>query len=131
MVRRERTGGESGRPDSIVPVEGDRAYAAGRFRFFLREALRRLWVSRRTSFVAILMITISLVILGSFLLLSENLNQAMDQWQGRSKLTIWMDLDATPEAVRAVDSSTPTPTTGVPSRREPRGTCSSTLPSPP
>jgi cell division transport system permease protein len=103
MAKGERKGGETGRLEAIVPAEGDRAYAAGRFRFFLREALRRLWVSRRTSFVAILMITISLVILGSFLLLSENLNQAMDQWQGRSKLTIWMDLDATPEAVRAVD----------------------------
>src|SRR5204862_66080 len=35
--------------------------------YFFREALRRLWVSKRTSFMAVAMIAISLLILGAFL----------------------------------------------------------------
>ena len=72
--------------------------------YFFREALRRLWVSKRTSFVAIAMIAISLVILGAFLLLSENLSRAVTRWQGSSRVTIYLDADATPAQVHDVDA---------------------------
>ncbi len=72
--------------------------------YFFREALRRLWVSKRTSFVAIAMIAISLVILGSFLLLSENLSRAVTRWQGSSRVTIYLDADATPTQMHDVDA---------------------------
>ena len=63
--------------------------------YFFREALRRIWVSKRTSFVAVAMIAMSLLILGAFLLLSENLSRAVTRWQGSSRVTVYLDADAT------------------------------------
>ena len=71
--------------------------------YFFREAARRLWLSKRTAFVAVLMIAISLMIFGGFLLVTENLNHAIDEWQGRTKLTIYLETEATDEQLRAVD----------------------------
>jgi cell division transport system permease protein len=71
--------------------------------WFFREALRRLWVSRRTSFVAIAMIAISLLILGFFLLLAENLGRTAERWKGRSRVTIFFATDATAEQIAAVE----------------------------
>jgi len=71
--------------------------------YFFREAVRRIWVSKRTSFVAVAMIAISLLILGSFLLLSENLGRAVTKWQGSSRVTVYLDADATPAQVHDVD----------------------------
>ena len=73
------------------------------FTWFFREALRRLWVSKRTSFVAIAMITLSLFIVGTFLLLAENLERAVEQWQGRSRMNVYLDPAVTAEQIRAVD----------------------------
>ena len=72
-------------------------------RYFFREAMRRLWLSKRTSFLAIAMIAISLLILGTFLLVSENLGQAIDRWQGSSRLTIYLNSSVTAEQVRNVE----------------------------
>jgi cell division transport system permease protein len=72
--------------------------------YFFREALRRLWISKRTSFVAVAMIAISLLILGAFLLLSENLSRAVTRWQGSSRVTVYLDADATPAQVHDVDA---------------------------
>ena len=72
--------------------------------WFFREAVRRIWVSKRTSFVAVAMIAISLLILGSFLLLSENLERAVTRWQGSSRVTIYLDADATPAQTHDVDA---------------------------
>jgi len=71
--------------------------------YFFREAVRRIWVSKRTSSVAVAMIAISLLILGSFLLLSENLGRAVTRWQGSSRVTIYLDADATPAQLHDVD----------------------------
>jgi cell division transport system permease protein len=74
------------------------------FSYFVREALRRIWVSKRTSFVAVAMIAISLLIVGSFLLVAENLGRAAAQWQGKSRVVIYLDTTATPQEVRSVDT---------------------------
>jgi len=73
------------------------------FSWFFKEAFRRLWVSKRTSFVAIAMIAMSLLILGSFLLVAENLGRAVEQWQGTSRVVVYLDPAATAEQIRAVD----------------------------
>jgi len=70
--------------------------------YFFREAFRRLWRSKRTTGVAISMIAISLVTLGFFLLISENLNHAVDQWEGGSQLRVYLKTDATLADVRAI-----------------------------
>ncbi|MEO8378902.1 MAG: permease-like cell division protein FtsX [Acidobacteriota bacterium] len=71
--------------------------------YFLREALRRIWVAKRTSLVAVAMIAISLLIVGSFLLVAENLERAAAQWQGKSRIVIYLDAAATPQELHAVD----------------------------
>jgi cell division transport system permease protein len=72
--------------------------------YFFREAVRRIWTSKRSSFVAISMIAISLLILGGFLLVAENLEHAVTQWQGKSRVNVYFAPDATPEQIRAVES---------------------------
>jgi cell division transport system permease protein len=72
--------------------------------YFFREALRRIWVAKRTSFVAVAMIAISLLIVGAFLLVAENLGRAAAQWQGKSRIVIYLDSAATPAETRAVDA---------------------------
>jgi cell division transport system permease protein len=73
------------------------------FSYFFREALRRIWVSKRTSFVAVAMIAISLLIVGCFLLVAENLGRAAEEWQGRSRVIVYFESDASPAQMAAVD----------------------------
>lgn len=71
--------------------------------YFFREAVRRIIVSKRTSFVAIGMIAISLVIMGLFLLVAENLERTVKVWEGRSRVTVYFAEDATPQQIGEVD----------------------------
>ncbi|HUO85558.1 MAG TPA: permease-like cell division protein FtsX [Thermoanaerobaculia bacterium] len=71
----------------------------GTFGYFFMEASRRLWISRRNSLVAIAMIVFSLFILGTFLLISENLGRAVDQQRGRSRMVIYLHQDATEDQI--------------------------------
>jgi cell division transport system permease protein len=71
--------------------------------YFLREAFRRIWISRRTSFAAILMIALALSIVGVFLIVSDNLNRALERWQAGSKLVIFFDPEAGGAAVAEVE----------------------------
>ncbi|HEU5162427.1 MAG TPA: ABC transporter permease [Thermoanaerobaculia bacterium] len=70
--------------------------------YFVREAFRRIWLSKRTSFAAVSMIAIALIILGGFLLLATNLDAAIGRWQERSKLTIYLAPEATEETLAAL-----------------------------
>ena len=74
------------------------------FSYFFREAVRRIWVSKRTSFVAVAMITMSLMIVGSFLLVAENLGRAAASWQGKSRIIVYFAPAATPQQIAAVDA---------------------------
>jgi cell division transport system permease protein len=71
--------------------------------YFFREALRRIWISKRTSFLAISMIAISLLVVGIFLLVAENLSRAAEEWQGSSRVVVYLDADATPQQIAEVD----------------------------
>ena len=64
------------------------------FAYFFREALRRTWVSKRTTFVAVGMIAMSLFILGAFMLVAENLSRALAQWQGKSRVDVFFPPNA-------------------------------------
>jgi cell division transport system permease protein len=70
--------------------------------YFFREALRRIWTSKRSSFVAISMIAISLLILGIFMLVAENLERTVEQWQGRSRVNVYFAPEATAAQIAAV-----------------------------
>ncbi len=75
------------------------------FTWFISEAFRRLWVSRRTSFVAIVMIAISLLILGFFLLVAANLDRSVERWKGRSRITVYFAPDATTAQIAAIEQT--------------------------
>ena len=90
-------------PREFIPGRLEPEIPSNTFSYFFREAVRRLWVSKRTSFVAIAMIVMSLFILGCFLLVSENLGAAVEQWQGRSRVNVYFEPEATPEQIRGVE----------------------------
>ena len=91
-------------PRDFISARKEPEVPSNAFSYFVREAVRRIWVSKRTSFVAVAMIAISLLIVGSFLLVAENLGRAAAQWQGKSRIVIYLDTNVTPEQVRAVDA---------------------------
>jgi cell division transport system permease protein len=90
-------------PRDFIPGRREPEIPSNTFSYFFREALRRLWVSKRTSFVAVAMIAISLVTVGAFLLLAENLGNAAAEWQGRSRVIVYLAPDATPQQIAAID----------------------------
>lgn len=91
-------------PRDFIPGREPEVVASNTLTYFFREAVRRLWTSKRTSFLAIAMIAISLLILGSFLLVAENLERAVERFQGRSHVTIFFDAAATPPQVAAIEA---------------------------
>src|SRR5215208_1105702 len=90
-------------PD-FIPGRQEPEVPSNTFSWFFREALRRIWVSKRTSFVAVAMIAISLLIVGVFLLVAENLGRAAAQWQGKSRIVIYLQPAATAQETKAVDA---------------------------
>jgi cell division transport system permease protein len=91
-------------PRELISARKEPEVPSNTFSYFFREALRRIWVSKRTSFVAVAMIAISLLIVGSFLLVAENLGRAAAQWQGKSRIVIYLDSTATPQQSAAIDA---------------------------
>jgi len=91
-------------PRDFIPGRREPDIPSNTFSYFFREAVRRIWVSKRTSFVAVTMIAISLLLVGCFLLIAENLGRAAEEWQGRSRVVIYFDARATDAQVRAVDA---------------------------
>src|SRR5512141_1376681 len=89
---------------SFIPGKNEPDTPSSAFLYFLREALRRIWVSKRTSFVAVAMIAMSLLILGTFLLVSANLARGVAQWQGRSRMNVFFVPEVTPDEIRSVDA---------------------------
>ena len=90
-------------PREFIPGRREPDIPKNTVSWFFREAVRRLWVSKRTSFVAIAMITISLLLVGCFLLVAENLGRAAEEWQGKSRVIVYLDAAATPPQIAAVD----------------------------
>ena len=89
-------------PRDFIPGRREPEVPSNTFSYFFREAVRRIWVSKRTSFVAVMMIAISLLIVGSFLLVAENLNRAAEEWQGKSRVIVYLESDVTPQQIDAV-----------------------------
>lgn len=90
-------------PRAFIPGRREPDIPSNTFSYFFREAVRRIWVSKRTSFVAVAMIAISLLIVGCFLLVAENLSRAAEEWQGTSRVIVYLDTAATPQQIAAVD----------------------------
>ena len=86
----------------FIHAQYEKQIPSNTFAYFVREALRRLWISKRISFAAVAMIAISLLIVGLFLLLAENLGRAVTQAEGKSRLSVYLDPKATPEQIHTM-----------------------------
>jgi cell division transport system permease protein len=84
----------------FLHAEYEKQIPSNTLAYFIREALRRIWVSKRSSLVAVGMIAMSLLIVGVFLLLAENLGRAVTLAEGKSQVSIYLDAKATPEQIR-------------------------------
>jgi len=62
-------------------------------RLCVGEAMRGLIGHRRTAAPAILIIAVSLVVLGGFMLVSDNLNGLLAQWRERGHVQVFLDLE--------------------------------------
>ena len=87
------------------PILRDDLHPKNTISYFFREAARRIWVSKRSSFVAVAMICVSLMIVGAFLLIAENLERAAATAEGRSRVSIFLDPEATPQQIAAVGAA--------------------------
>jgi cell division transport system permease protein len=87
------------------PILRDDLHPKNTISYFFREAVRRIWVSKRSSFVAVAMICVSLMIVGAFLLIAENLERAAATAEGRSRVSVFLDPEATPQQVAAVGAA--------------------------
>jgi cell division transport system permease protein len=90
-------------PRDFIPGRREPEIPSNTFTYFFREAVRRLWVSKRTSFVAVAMIAISLLLVGTFLLIAENLGRAAEEWQGKSRVVVYLDPAVTQPQIAAID----------------------------
>jgi cell division transport system permease protein len=91
-------------PRDFIPGHREPETPSNTFSYFVREAFRRLWVSKRTSFVSVAMIAMSLFILGGFMLVSENLERAVTRWQGKSRVNVYLEIEATPDQIHSIDA---------------------------
>lgn len=62
----------------------------------VEEAFRGLWFHRRTVAPSLVVISVSLVVLGAFLLVSENLDALLTRWRERGQLQIFLVETVTP-----------------------------------
>lgn len=72
--------------------------------YFVREAFSSLVRSWKISLLAILTIAVSLVLTGLFLIIGSNLSSVIAQWQGESKIVVYLKNDATLESRAQLDS---------------------------
>ncbi len=66
------------------------------------EALRGLIGHRRAAAPAIMIIAVSLVVLGGFLLVSDNLNSVLERWRERGHVQIFLEADLTASEQQAI-----------------------------
>jgi cell division transport system permease protein len=70
--------------------------------FLLGEALRDLRRAGRVAVSAVLLITLSLVALGGFWVLSMNLGRAVDEWRDRVKVIVYLRREPGPDELTAL-----------------------------
>jgi cell division transport system permease protein len=64
------------------------------FRYAIKETLSNLWRNRMMTIAAVLTVAVSLSLVGSALLLKQSAAQASFQWQQGTRVTVWMEPNA-------------------------------------
>lgn len=79
----------------------------GLYRFMVlcvEEAVRGIWFHRRVVAPALVVMAVSLVVLGAFMLASDNLNEVLSGWRERGQLQIFLEPDATGAQRQAIEA---------------------------
>ncbi|MHB1969389.1 MAG: hypothetical protein ACYCPK_04035, partial [Acidimicrobiales bacterium] len=79
-------------------------------RYAFKETFTNLWRNRMMTVAAVLTVAVSLSLVGSALLLKQSAAQASAQWQQGTRVTIWMQ----PNASQSEISSVKTQLAGMP-----------------
>ena len=72
------------------------------YRYALRETLGNLWRNRMMTIAAVLTVAVSLSLVGAALLLKQSAAEASINWQAGTRVTVWVDANATPSEISAV-----------------------------
>jgi len=71
--------------------------------YAIRETASNLWRNRLMTIAAVLTVTVSLTLVGAALLLKQGASNAEAQWQRETQVSVWMNSNASPEEIHAVD----------------------------
>jgi cell division transport system permease protein len=74
------------------------------FRYAIKETFSNLWRNRMMTIAAVLTVAVSLSLVGSALLLKQSAAQASAQWQQGTRVTVWMQPDASASEISSVQS---------------------------
>ncbi|MGH3732653.1 MAG: cell division protein FtsX [Acidimicrobiales bacterium] len=74
------------------------------FRYAFKETFGNLWRNRMMTIAAVLTVAVSLSLVGAALLLKQSAAQASVDWQQGTRVTVWMQPNATSNEITAVDS---------------------------
>jgi len=69
------------------------------------EAVRGIWFHRRVVAPALVVMVVSLVVLGAFMLASDNLNEVLSGWRERGQLQIFLEPDTTGAQRQAIEAA--------------------------
>jgi cell division transport system permease protein len=72
-------------------------------RHFVAEAFRNMWRSWKVSFLAVVVTAVSLFLGGSLFLLGSNLDRALAAWESEARLVVYMEPEASAEAISLVE----------------------------
>ncbi len=73
-------------------------------RYAFEEATTSLWRGRRSGLLSMGIIAIALFVLGSFLLVTSNLERLADEWRRASELSVFLTDDVSDEDRRAIEA---------------------------
>jgi cell division transport system permease protein len=74
------------------------------FRYAIRETISNLWRNRMMTVAAVLTVAVSLSLVGSALLLKQSAAQASAQWQQGTRVTVWMQANASASEISSIQS---------------------------
>lgn len=73
-------------------------------RYAMKETFGNLWRNRMMTIAAVLTVAVSLSLVGSSLLLKQSAAQASAQWQQGTRVTIWMEPNASQSEIASIKS---------------------------
>ncbi|MGE3512721.1 MAG: cell division protein FtsX, partial [Vicinamibacterales bacterium] len=73
-------------------------------RYAVEEAVASLWRGRRSALLAVGTSAVALFVLGSFLLITRNLQDVADEWRQAAELSVFLVDEVTDEQRRAVEA---------------------------